>query len=157
MSLSLQQLEADGFYAYVFPRDFVIQSGWKGEVRMYSFDYHCGKSSDVLWNPITVNYSNSSGEDIRIDISPPNTYPFYDDRAISREITLAVEWIPNQAGEYYVGQSGGTTMRFTDRFGMEIAIISSLPPSELALLLSELEYVGPDVASVSNPWVDVCQ
>lgn len=156
-SLSPQQLIDEGYYAYLFPEDFAIQSGWTVNLRMHSFNYHCSKSSDVVWNPVTVVYSNSFDEDIDIRISPPNTNPFFDDNATIEEIPLTVEWIPSQIGQYYIRQSGGTTMRFTDRFGMDIVIISSLQHDELVLLISELEYFGPDIDSVGNPWVDACQ
>lgn len=152
---SRQELVDAGYYVYVFPKDFANEAGWAVNVSMYSFDDHC-KSSEYPWNPMTIDYSNAADAYITITISFYNS-PFFDERAIIEEIPLDIDWIPNQTGEYYYHDSGATMMMFSDRLGMEIVMMSSLQLEELIPLISKLEYVGPDLDSVGNPWFEACK
>jgi hypothetical protein len=71
-------------------------------------------------------------------------------------ISLNYSWIREGQGEYNLTENGLTLIRFTDQLGMDIRVEGDMEADALAELIGALEYVGPDIESVGNPWGNAC-
>lgn len=151
----ITRLTLRGFYVYVLPESYT-DAGWQREVRMHSYKYHCSGDSQPRWNPISIDYRNAEAHRFVIRIAPTN--PIWDPRRETAPISLPVEWIPSQEGAIYGTEEGGYGIRIEDRFGM-IAVIytGGLNIEYLQEAISRLEYRGPDISTVGNPWEDICR
>src|SRR5687767_7611297 len=155
--LSFQQLTNGGYYAYLLPESYTLPLGWKRNIRMGmgQFDWQCEGSHASNWNPVVVRYVDSSGKWL-FDISIEEQDALFDDSKATDAITVPVNWIPTHRGISYPPPNG-TRMKFKDRMGMEVVFSSYLKPDELVNLITKLEYVGPSVDMVGNPWKKACE
>ena len=159
---SLEGLAEWGYYAYVLPEEQENLLGLRRSVRLATADGHCNQSfSNVYIDPVYVTYY-SDGQTIylitRVSTGRVLLDSFEDYRfEIPLPIALDYPWIPDQEGRYNFTEDGLTQIRFKDHLGMDIRVEAPIEPEALADLIGMLEYVGPDVDSVGNPWANACK
>lgn len=152
---SIDELSQAGFYVYVFPDAYEIQSDWRRVVKLSSFNKQCsGFFSEDTWNPIYVTYSNGSDSAFEIRISPQDA--IWDMSKTTKIISLDVDWIPTNQGEYYLTETNQINIKAKDIFGMDIIFTSNLSADTLAELIKRLEYKGPSLTTVNDPWQAAC-
>ena len=83
-------------------------------------------------------------------IGPWNMY--WDSTRDAVTVALNTEWSKDGKARYYYLSEGVVHMRFEDRFGIPVQIISDLPVEEVISLVNRLEYVGPPPEEVTDPW-----
>lgn len=158
-NLSVQQLTNGGYYAYVLPDSYTSAFGWQRNIRMGmgQFDWQCEGSHESNWNPVVVRYTDGSSKWL-FDISIEEQDALFDDIKATDTITVPVDWIPTHMGiSYPPSPSNGTRMKFIDSIGMEVVFSSYLKSDELINLITKLDYVGPSLTTVGNPWEKACQ
>ena len=154
-NLTVQQLTDAGYYAYLLPDSYTTSLGWKRNIRMGmgQFDWQCGGSHASNWNPVVIEYHDGTGKWL-FDISIEQQDALFEDSKATDSVAVHVAWIPSHTGISY---PNGTRMKFKDRIGMEVVFSSYLGSDELVNLISKLEYVGPNLKSVGNPWKNACK
>lgn len=149
------ELKAAGYYAYVLPENLQNELNWEREIHIYSLG--CAENqSDDPYRPLRIWYDDDQ-QNRKLDITIfPNRGPFFRADIKTTPIEIDSEWILNGNAEYYLSEDGIVVVMFTDRVGMEVSIAADMPMEQLKELISELAYIGRDIDSVSNPWVDAC-
>lgn len=154
---SLDSIKGAGFYVYTLPQTIVTENEWQAEVYMYSFDAHCNPANDTLFNPVSIAYRDKSGEPIlNIRVSPSDG--ILGGSASAGDIQLDSKWVSEGKGHYYVRENGEVIIRFVDTWGMDVVISSThLSLDELVSIIEQLEYSGPNLDTVQNPWSKACE
>lgn len=148
---SYEELTRRGFYVYVLPEEEVNDRKWTQTVTIWSWDKHCsGGEIGEVFNPIRVSYGESQGQSgLTILIGPWSMY--WDNREPTTEVELNTLWGTDDTAAYYI-VDGYVHLRFEDRFGFPVQVLSNIPITEVVQLVNQLEYIGPPPESVSNPW-----
>lgn len=153
-NLSVEQLEASGYYVYVLPEKIQEKLNWARTIKMKSFDFHCitqMDSSNDHWNPIQITYSGSeSGIGMTIWISP---YDAMFDRHKAEPVTVISEQILPYATTYKTDPAG--RFQFVDELGNDIVISSQLSMETTLSLITQLVQVG--YKGTTNPWEANCR
>jgi hypothetical protein len=153
----LSNLIHRGYYVYVLPETYADQQGWQRQIRIHSYTYHCHGSNSDRWNPINITYMNrDTGEFVfNIEISPQTA--LWDFSQEMNPLTVSSLWIPSQQGQYYEFTQGGINLKTTDSFGMDVLFSTNNDLSFIQNIISLIEYRGPAINSVTNPWETICK
>jgi hypothetical protein len=152
---SIEELSQAGYYVYILSDDYQNRFGWDRVVSMWSFDKQCsGFFSEDTWNPISAIYRNDPGDFFEVRISPQDA--IWDVSKPANTISLDVQWIPSGEGTYYITDSGQVSLMIEDNFGMDVVVSSNLQLNYIIDLINQLAYIGPNPATVNNPWQAVC-
>ncbi len=145
------ELVQRGFYVYVLPAEEWKQRGWSQTISIWSWDRHCkGVDETETFNPISVVYrSRSDQPEMVISIGPWDIA--WDRYRPVRYVELKSLWISEWSGVYYENQ-GIIRLRFQDWLGIPVHVSSRLPITETAQLIHQIQYVGPSLETVTNPW-----
>lgn len=147
---SYDELSREGFYAYVVPDNLSQQRGWSQSISIWDYTFHC--RGDNNENPISVKYRDESGS-IVLEVLIGNWTGAWEWSKIRESVRLSTTWSKSSEGEYYITSSQGTpVLMFTDQFGFQVQIWSKYSVVETIDIINQLEYVGPDPATVINPW-----
>lgn len=139
---SYEELKQRGFYVYVLPES---ETDKKPSITIASWTKHCQSSVETIEvsNPIIVSYPEIP---ISITIGPGGVI---DARVPTKKVELDNPWFKGDTARYNEHQ----VLTFEDKFGIPIQVrTGSLPLTETLRLVNELEYVGPPVETVTNPW-----
>ena len=159
--LSENDLISNGFYAYVVPKGTEETLGWKRKISMFGpFDDHCTRSdSNFQDNNLKILYKDSQNVTLfGISISP--VHVLWNDWENQEKVSVTSDWIFDQTAKYYITESGVLYLKVRDRFGIDAVITSSVDNFDLQNVInviSILEYVGPNIDDVRNPWEEICQ
>ena len=157
-NLSIEQLTSSGFYAYVLPKDLVVNRGWNQTITMKSFNDHCVQFDTIPEsNPIHIVYKDDNRTPFSLEISP--VYQAWNRNRQITVIEVNADWIPNREAEYYIDESGGITLKVKDQHNMDVVIHSwedILGIDEITDLISQLQYRGSSIDSSTNPWEQIC-
>jgi hypothetical protein len=153
---SYEELSQRGFYVYILPKDEAEHRGWLQEVEIWSWDRHCrGVEVAETYNPIEVFYHTETREaKFAITIGPWSMA--WDHRKPTQEVKLNTPWISGNTAVFYRSADREDDdyihLRFEDRFGIPVQVVSSLSITEVVRLINGIEYVGPSPEAVANPW-----
>jgi hypothetical protein len=153
---SYEELLQRGFYVYVLPEDEAERRGWLQEVEIWSWDRHCrGVEVAETYNPIGIFYRTDTREsEFAVTIGPWSMA--WDHRKPIQEVEVNTPWISGNTAVFYKGADREDDdyihLRFEDRFGIPVQVVSRLPITEVVRLINEIEYVGPPPETVTNPW-----
>jgi hypothetical protein len=153
---TVEQLNDRGYYVYILPDEYQTDLDWTQAIHIHSFDIHCRNPVSGFFNPVRVIYKDANGTTVlTIGIAP--YYALWDHGITTTTIPLLLGWIPDKAGEYYLAGEGTVTLKLQDMLGMDVVMFSILELDQLVEVINWLEYVGPDIDSVGNPWIKVCE
>jgi hypothetical protein len=150
---SYEELTQRGFYVYVLPKNEVERRQWSQTVSIWSWNKHCrGIETSETSNPIRIRYDGSQSG-LTLLLGPWSLY--WDHRESTSEVELETPWtIDGRAVYYEINEDDEDYihLRFKDRFGIPVQVLSNLPIAEVVQLINQLEYVGPSPRTVTNPW-----
>lgn len=150
---SYEELRQRGFYAYVLPEAEVEKRGWSQTVSIWSWDRHCtGVEPSENSNPIRVRYDGPQSG-LTLLLGPWDLY--WDHRKPTSEVSLDTSWAMGGIAVYYVISEDDVDyihLKFMDRFGIPVQVVSNLFIVEVVQLLNQVEYIGPPPETVANPW-----
>jgi hypothetical protein len=152
-----EKLTERGFYVLVLPESEVSERAWKQEVSIYSWDAHCGVLPGDTYNPLTVTYEDVSRScTFKIQVG---LWSIVWDRsqATERNEFFVDSWLNKDGLVIHCGREAEDNFwrnlyHFSDMQGFGVDIQSSLSVSETLDLIEYLEYVGPPLETLGNPW-----
>jgi len=149
---SYDELTKKGFYVYVLPATVVQERGWLEDASLWSYTFHCQPSNNGNDNPVRITYQSENGN-IDFEIIIGNWTGIWEWSKPRSEVQLSASWLPSFQGEYYQSSSSDSVgVMFTDPFGIQVQVWSDYAIDETAQLISQLQYIGPDPVTVTNPW-----
>jgi hypothetical protein len=157
LHLTEQQLANAGYYAYVLPERYETDLHWSQDIHIYSFNVHCTPvSSSEFFNPVNISYKDEEDNPV-LTVSIAPDYEVWDRRKTTTSITLESEWVSDKEGEYYLTDVGTIALKFTDVLDMEVVVFSSFELGNLTEVIEQLQYMGPNIDDVGNPWLAACE
>lgn len=154
---TIEEIIDAGFYVYVLPASFSESGNITTDYRIFSWNLHCDRAEPSReYSRMRIIYGIRGVDEHRfqINITPKDTITNHSVEA--KSVTLRSPYIPTKLGEYYIAENGIIFVRFKDMFGMDTYVSSSFDIGETIAMINQLEYRGPDISSVGNPWEDIC-
>jgi len=150
-------LIAHGFYVFVLPEDEVEKRGWKQDIQIWSWNVHCGLLVGDTYNPLQVLYRDTAGERVLdIQLGLWGIVWDYSKPATKVEVDLKSEWSSTGTLIYYTQTTSERLPRrlyhFSDMLGLGVEVRSDFPITETIKLIEQLEYIGPGIETLKNPW-----
>lgn len=152
-----EELRRRGFYIFELPKETIEQRQWKQEIIIGSWNIHCGVLLGDTYNPLIIKYTdNSENEVFRIQLAWRIIWNLYE--AESRtQVDLDTEWADPKTLTYYTRpmQNDNLTRNlyhFRDLQGYGVDIVSSISVTETLGMIKQLEYIGPPIETLKDPW-----
>jgi hypothetical protein len=152
-----EDLQRHGFYVFVLPTQEAHARGWQQDITLWSWNIHCGVLSGDTYNPLVVTYRDDADNDMFIIQHGPWGVIWDYSQATNREqILWESKWTSTNSITYHTQPAeynlGRYLYQFSDMQGWNVAIVSSLSVTETLELIKELEYVGPPIEILDDPW-----
>lgn len=152
-----ESLENRGFYVFVLPEEEINLRGWGQEITLWSWNSHCGVLIGDTYNPLMVTYRDEVGGRVfEIQHGPWRMIWNGSETITTTQVALESEWSSTSSLTHKtrLGQNNMIRHRyyFVDRQGWGVDIASSLSVTETLELIEMLEYVGPPVEKLNDPW-----
>jgi hypothetical protein len=148
-------LRKHGFYVFVLPEDETARRGWEQSIRIWSWDIHCGLLQGDTYNPLSVSYYDSDGETAFWINLGPWYAPMWSPGLSYTEMSFESPWSSTGTLAYYTETTENGTYTpyyFVDMQGYPVVIGGQLPFTETLELIENLEYVGPPLETLNDPW-----
>ena len=150
-------LEKQGFYVFVLPEQEVNVRGWQQDITIWSWSIHCGMLTGDTYNPLTITYRNNVGDRVfEIQHGPWDMLWDYSQIITKTQVTWESELSGPGSLTYHTrsAQSNITQYlyHFSDMQGEDVDISSNLSVTETLELIKMLEYVGPPIETLTDPW-----
>lgn len=151
------QLKKHGFYIFTLPEQEMYKRNWQQDIALWSWKIHCGVLTGDTYNPLVVTYKDQDENQVFVIQHGPWSIIWDRSKAIVKEkVPWESQW--NNTGEilYYTNSERSNMWRhlydFSDMQDQRVQIVSSLPVTETLELIKALEYIGPPVETLNNPW-----
>ena len=152
-----EELRRRGFYIFELPRETIEQRQWKQEIIIGSWNTHCGVLLGDTYNPLIIKYKDNNEKEVfRIQLAWRITWSIF--AAESRtQVDLDTEWAEPKTLIYYTQPMQNENLdrnlyHFQDLKGYGVDIVSSLSVTETLELIKQLEYFGPPMETLKDPW-----
>lgn len=154
---SYDELISHGFYVLVLPEDQLTERGWEQRISLSSWDVHCGLLIDDTYNPLRVAYYDPSGRRMfALQLGPWGMVWNHSQIPTNLDREIETEWIEASSLSCRVRKNTDGTIerlyRLNDFMGLGLDIRSSLSVAETIELIEQLEYVGPPLEDLVDPW-----
>jgi hypothetical protein len=152
-----ETLNKRGFYVFVLPEQEVHRRGWQQDITLWSWDIHCGLLTGDTYNPLVVTYTDSAGNNaFVIQHGPWGMIWDYSQTITKEQVPWESRWTSTGIITYRT-RSAQENMRqylyhFSDMQGWRVEIASSLSVTETLELIKALEYIGPPIETLNDPW-----
>ena len=150
-------LKKQGFYVFALPEQEVQKRNWQQDITLYSWNIHCGLLTTDTYNPLIVTYRDRDGDQVFVIQHGPWSMIWDHSKAITKEqIPWESSWSNTGKITYYTNSEQNNILRhlyyFSDMQKQGVQIVSSLSVTETLKLIETLEYIGPPVEILDNPW-----
>ena len=152
-----ETLKNRGFYVFVLPEQEINSRGWQQDITLWSWDVHCGVLTGDTYNPLRVTYRNGVGNRVfEIQHGPWGMIWDYSQTITKTRVTLESELSSTGSLTYRTRSAQSNITRhlyhFSDMQGWDVDIASNLSVTETLELIETLEYVGPPIETLNDPW-----
>jgi amino acid transporter len=152
-----ETLNKRGFYVFVLPEQEVHGRGWKQDITLWSWDIHCGLLTGDTYNPLVVTYTDSAGDNAFVIQHGPWGMIWDHSQNITKEqVSWESRWTSAGIITYRTRSAqenmGRYLYHFSDMKGWGVEIASSLSITETLELIKALEYIGPSIETLNDPW-----
>jgi len=150
-------LKRRGFYVFVLPEQEMHARGWQQDITLNSWNIHCGVLTGDTYNPLVVTYKDDIDKPVFIiQHGPWDMIWDYSQTITKEQVSWESWWTSTNTITYRVGPAEYNIWRyiyhFSDMQGWSVAIASSLSVTETLELIKGLEYVGPPIETLNDPW-----
>jgi hypothetical protein len=151
------ELKQHGFYAFVLPLGEVEKRSWTQTISIWSWYGHCGVLAEDTYNPLQIRYVDKDKKDVlEILLGSWGTIWDFGKPYQETEEPLSFKWAGENMLRCYSRTSSteltDSLCRFADSWGYNVDVRSSLSVTETLKLLELLEYIGPRLETVKDPW-----
>jgi amino acid transporter len=152
-----EALKRRGFYVFVLPEQEMYRRDWQQDITLWSWDIHCGLLTGDTYNPLRVTYTDSAGNDVFIIQHGPWGMVWDYSKTITKEqMPWESRWSSTGIITYRTRLAQDNMWQylyhFSDMQGWGVEIASSLPVTETLDLIKTLEYIGPPIERLNDPW-----
>lgn len=144
------ELLDNGFYAYLIPEQELEKYGWKLTPIQEDWDAHCFGGPSSPWNPLTIIYRDSADQ-TQLTITISDRDVLWNREMPVETIELDSSWAKVGTATTYQGDPF-SPVKFNDPWGNEVVVDGWLPIADKIKIVNSLEYIGPPVKDVINPW-----
>lgn len=137
------------FYAYVLPDAETQQRGWNEAISIWDYDFHCQYYEDA--NNLYIVYKDEAGH-TKLKLVIGHGSEAWDRRRQTTEVPLSTRWAAKGKAIFYDTSDGTVAMMFEDVVGIPVQVWSDFAITETVSLVNELEYVGPSLETMTDPW-----
>jgi hypothetical protein len=152
-----EALKRRGFYVFVLPEQEAHARGWQQDITLWSWNIHCGVLTGDTYNPLVVTYRDSADNVMFVIQHGPWRMVWDYSQATNKEQVLwESKWTSTGVITYRTRPAESNMWQylyqFSDMQGWNVEIVSSLSVTETLELIKELEYVGPPIEILNDPW-----
>ncbi len=152
-----ETLSGRGFYVFVLPEQEMLRRGWQQDITLWSWDIHCGVFTGDTYNPLVVTYTDGAGNSaFVIQHGPWGMVWDYSQTITKEQVLWESRWTGTGVITYRTRSAQDSMMRylyhFSDMQGWRVEIASSLSVTETLDLIKVLEYIGPPIETLNDPW-----
>ncbi|GEM_PF-1657032 len=150
-------LKRRGFYVFVLPEQKAHTRGWQQDITIWSWNIHCGVLTGDTYNPLVVTYRDSADNVMFvIQHGPWRMIWDYSQTTDKEQVFWESKWTSTGVITYRTRSAESNMLQhlyqFSDMQGWNVEIVSSLSVTETLELIEELEYVGPPIEILNDPW-----